>query len=386
MNLLSTISKKEDDKFINIYNFRQQQYNLIKYFMEHIVNYLSQHGNNYLKLHRISVEKKSDYISIFSNYLTEVKVEILNNLKNDDEPKTLFKVLLPSLIDGQFFVLNGNYYVPALYVVDKPIIMKNRSIKLTSLFNSISIYNKFVTFMGINIPAFHFISTIFDEQNSEDNEYIDSFCKLMKVNKTSYNTTEFVKYLSNKLNCEEDKELVLEKINKIFFDDYTKILYNYCHDIPEEDLSIKTILKKAIEQRETFIEKDFINLKYKRIIFLEALLTSIFKRIASYLPQILKELYVDEIRIDQMEVIKFFRSELHNRFIYDNVNCYSGMLIYKACMLNPGSENAPSVIADIHETHFQNICPISISNQRPGETVYLTPNVKLDHLGQIVQM
>jgi len=57
------------------------------------------------------------------------------------------------------------------------------------------------------------------------------------------------------------------------------------------------------------------------------------------------------------------------------------MLSHKTHLLSPNVENAPGVIANLHPTHFKRICPISVSSQNPGETVYTIADAKCDIFG-----
>ena len=60
------------------------------------------------------------------------------------------------------------------------------------------------------------------------------------------------------------------------------------------------------------------------------------------------------------------------------------MLQHKAYMLSPNAEQAPSMIADLHPSHYKRICPTSISSQNPGETIYVVAETKLDMFGQFI--
>jgi len=369
---------------IPLNEFRQVQYNNLRYFIELAVNYLSKQNDNYLKINKITINKLTDYISVYSNFTTQVVVEVINLKQNSSETKILFQILVPTLINGSFFILNGNYYIPTLYIVDKPIVIKKKSIKLSSLFNSISIYDKLVTFIGTNIPVNYFLNLLLSDDVPEEKELKDNFSTLFSIKMSSASEKDIIRYFSERFRCDATKEAIIKFIENLFFDEYTRYLYQYCHNLSEDKITIKNIVMKALEKSFQTDVKDFIDLTQKRIIFLEAILSPLFKRIGVHASQVAKGFAVDSIKMDQMEIIKHFHNKLHNKFIYDSVNAYSGMLTYKVSMVNPGSENAPSIVADLHETHFRKICPISISNQNPGETTYITPITQLDYLGQFI--
>jgi len=385
LNLLSKHQTEDvPENGISVSNFRKNQYDLIKYFIELSVNYLSKQNDDYLKIDKILISKTQEYISVNNNNLTQIVVNVINTKHSLTEVKTLFKIYIPTLIDDSFFILNGNYYVPTLYIIDKPIIMKKNSIKLTSLFNSITIYDRLITFIGANIPASHFLNLLLSDNNQEELNLKNKLINFFNIQTIPILDNELYKYFHNIFGCDETKEKIINYIETIFFDGYTKLLYQYCYNLNENEITMVNILKMSIKERSQMKITDFINLNYKRLIFLEALLIPLFKRIGYYATQTARGFQVDMIKMDQMELIKHFHINLHSKFIYDSVNAYSGMLQHKVNMLNPGSENAPSIIADLHETHFQKICPISISNQNPGETIYITPTTKLDYFGQFI--
>lgn len=382
MNLLTKEITKADDGSLSISNFRAMQYENLDYFIELAVNYLSKQNNNYLKIEKIQIIKLPQYVDIGYSDLTQITVYI--STKSSPEKKQFFKILIPTLVDDMFFILNGNYYVPTLYIIDKPIVIKLKSIKLTSLFNSITIYDKLITFIGINIPARYLIDLLLDETDSETVYLKQSLISLFTIPQHTLTESELLKYFHNIFGCDEKREDIINHINNLFFDNYTKMLYQYCYDLKEEEITIVNILKLAIKEKISTDKTNYINLKFKRLIFLEALLAPFLKRIGYYATQTARGFQIDTIKMDQLELVKYFHSDLHNKFIYDSVNAYSGMLQHKASMLNPGSDTTPSIVANLHQTHFQRICPISISNQNPGETIYIVPTTKVDWFGQFV--
>jgi len=141
----------------------------------------------------------------------------------------------------------------------------------------------------------------------------------------------------------------------------------------------------------------FIDLNYKRLVFIEPLLTPYLKRIAVAALQSYRGYQITELQMNNLEIVKFFVAGkqvganqqpklvgLQGKYLYDSCNLLSGMLLYKICMINPGSEKIPKEVANIHPSHYQKICPISISDKDPGENLYLLPNVKVNYIGQIL--
>lgn len=380
MNLLPKIRKEESDQSsILIGDFRSRQYQLLEYFVKLCMEYVSKQNNNYLTINKIEIKKLQNYIGgIDSSFYTSIEVFI--DCPPED-PKSFIKFFIPTLMEEAFFILNGNYYCPTLYVLDKPIVIKKKSIKLSSIFNPITIYDNMIVFTGKNIQFNYFLDLIFDENEQE--------CKLklaqiFGIKYKKLDDDDVCQYFGGILYCEANKSEILEKINSLFFDDYTKLLYQYCYNLKKEDVTLINIIKVAINIWFSITKEAFIDLSFKRVLFLEMILSPLFKKISLVANQVSRGFKVDQINMDLLEIVKHFQTGLSGRFIYESVNAYDATIQHKAHMINPNLENAPSIIANLHPTHFQRICPISVSSQKPGETALLTAETKLDPFGQFI--
>jgi hypothetical protein len=139
---------------------------------------------------------------------------------------------------------------------------------------------------------------------------------------------------------------------------------------------------------------EYIDLNYKRLVFMELLLSPLFKRIGSMAAQAARGFLPDEVKMDQYQILKHYLSSpdkkkkgsegMSGNYLYDTVNLMSSMLTHKVSMLNPGSNNPPSAIADTHVSHYKRVCPISVSNQKPGEVVSVLPTTRFDYCGQFL--
>ena len=58
--------------------------------------------------------------------------------------------------------------------------------------------------------------------------------------------------------------------------------------------------------------------------------------------------------------------------------------MHKASLVNPASENPPSTVSNIHSTYRNIVDPCVVSNSRPGETVQLVSDARVDAVGQII--
>ena len=384
MNLLTKTSEAVESEHLTIGSFRSTQYSLINYFMTLCVEYISKQNKNYLTLQKINIYEIPTYNGIHNSCFSHVTVETSINGAKGFECRPLLKFLIPTLVDDCFFILNGNTFVPTLYILDKPIVIKKKSIKLSSTFNSITIYDKLITFMGNNMPAMYFLNIFLSDNIPAQAALKNEFVQIFKISPTQISEQDLLTYFSNLFGCDSDRVSIQNRFHSMFFDDYTKLLYGQCYKLSERDLNIQTLLRIATDLSKTLDEDSFIDLDQKRLVFMEILLWPLFKRIAQTATKASRGYFVNEIAMDQMELIKNFYINLHNKFIYDNVNAYDTMLQHKAYMLAPNAEQAPSMIANLHPSHYKRICPISVSSQNPGETIYIIAETKLDHFGQFM--
>ena len=383
MNLLkkkSVLSEKVTDGEFTISNFRSSQYNLIEYFMQTSIEYIAKQNKNYMSVDKISIYNIPTYIGINYSLLTQINIDV--NISGSK--RTFTKFLIPTLVDDNFFILNENYYVPTIYILDKPIVIKKKSIKLSSTFNSITIYDKLITFMGINIPAMYFLDMFLSNDNPEEAKLKTDFLTTFGIKSAATSENDVLTYFGNIFKCDPHRSIIKDRFHTIFFDDYTKILYQQCYNLTEDKLTITNLLKIALYLKMNMKDDSFIDLSQKRLVFIEILLWPFFKRIASIASQASRGFVITEMNMDQMELIKNFYINLHNKFIYDNVNAFDTMISHKTHLLSPNAENAPGVIANLHSSHFKKLCPISVSSQNPGETVYTIAEAKVDIFGQFL--
>ncbi|MCF8354334.1 MAG: hypothetical protein K9H48_07760 [Melioribacteraceae bacterium] len=385
MNLLEGW-KSEEKNFLNISNFRKNQYeNTLPYLMEVCINFLSNQKDNYIKFKDCTINEVITYKGVYNSQYLEIAINVFDG---EEKEKEFFKFFLPKLIDDDFFYLNGINYIPGFYCIDYPIICKKNSLKLSSLFNSITFdfNDDQAVFCQHNIPLSIFLQLFLDtEEDQKIFNKFPSFKNHLTYNKSDIESYFRSKYLGN--NIEEIKK----KIYNLFFDDYTKHLYQNCYDIKK--FSMKKIIKKALKEYADGKSPEFIDLRNKRIIFLEYLLLPLFERIASFSLNLSKGFDNYEFSLDKYACIKYYLRSPDNskqkkqkgiggNFLYDTCNLYSGILKHKMSFVSPGIDNPPSEIKNIHPSHYKKICPITISSQTPGSLVSVIPGTKLDFFGR----
>lgn len=185
MNLLPRVIENKP----NILSFRQYQYDLIPEIFKLSFIYLQTLGFEFnFKDYKEDIIEDIAYKSI-NHFASRVyKIRLHKGIKDH-----FLHISLPTLIDGQFFKLNGALYVPGYFITDSPITVKKKSVLCYSLFNPITFYNgdNRVIFLGHNIPICRFLRLFLSEEEIElavSSDFLDA----------KY-TTENIKYSVAKL-------------------------------------------------------------------------------------------------------------------------------------------------------------------------------------------
>jgi hypothetical protein len=402
MNLLKkhTTIVNEPGKII-LNDFRQEQFNMLGYFLDLSMKYVSKQNKNYLDGYKITIKDKFSYCGLYNNEIKEVCIEInVDHIDKDTgEVKTEVKKLLdfyvPNLVDKQFYILNGTIYVPTMYILDKPISIKKSSFKLYGLFNSLTAFleKNMVIFTGINMPFDYFYQLFLNSE--EDIELYKKIAKDHSLVEKIHTTDNIEKYFDGIIKKSTIAEAQAH-FDNLLIDDYTKELYCACYNMKPEDVTTKNLFKMAIDMFVTGKVPAYINLNAKRIMFMELMLAPVFKVMARVAQQASIGYKVDEMKLDKFALIKYFLKNkekkskspesigLSGNYIYNIANLMSSVMVHKVCFKNPGSDNPPSTISNLHKSHFRRICPVTVSNENPGETLSILPDIKLDKFGQFL--
>lgn len=391
MNLLQHRIENDLFSYINPISFRKHQYDNILPYVKNAIGFLSQQHDGYLEVVDAVISERVNYMGVYNSKFSKIDITTKNKLTNKTDIFTTFYV--PTLIMNNYFYLNGCYYVPCLYLTDYPVSIKKKSIKITSMFNSMTFYQKddIVIFTGRNFKMDAFIQLFIDF----DDEIYKDFRSHINKNHEYWDDENLIELFGRKFSVvEKSIDAIIDKIELLFFDDYTYQLYKTCY---KKDLSdefgikdvIRLILKNALNN-----ETEFNNLKYKRITLLDMLLRPFLDRISSLAAEVSKGIPKDQLKLDDLLITKYFLTSvdgsnptgrkmlgLSGNYIYDTKNLYSGILQAKATFLTPGMETPPGTVKHLHSTHYERICPITISSQTPGETISLISDVELNEFG-----
>jgi len=394
MNLLQNRITTNIFDYINPVSFRQNQYNNIVPFIENAINFLSQQYKDYLEIVETTIHERVNYMGVYNSKFCKVQITTKNKLDGQESLFTTFYV--PALLMNNYFYLNGCYYLPCLYLVDYPLSIKKKSIKISSLFNSITFYQKddIVIFTGRNFNMDAFIQLFVDFDDETYEKYRDKIGKFHQ----KWDTDNLIELFSKKFSVNEKSvDKIVEKIESLFFDSYTYHLYKTCYPNElDEDFGIKDIIRLALKEALNG-EKAFNDLMYKRVTLLEMLLRPFLDKISSLATEVSKGVPKDQMKMDELLITTYFLTSvdtsnptgkkqmgLSGNYIYDTKNLYSSILQPKATFLTPGMETPPAAVKHLHPTHYGRICPITVSSQKPGETISLISDVELDEFGLFV--
>jgi hypothetical protein len=367
---LNLIKRKIDKSKCNILEFREFQYSLIPELISICMEYMKVHGFKYNeKEYKASVIDDTAYNSKYSFSSLVIKVETNNNPKI----QTFLEFVIPKLIEGQMFKLNGTLYCPQLYLVDEMITIKKSSISLYSLFNPLTLYGteNRVIFLGNNIPINRFLKLYYTE---------DEISKLdfpFEVNTNNESMDVILQNFSDILGVPPVLSEIIEKIDLLFFDGWTSGLYKEYYGI---EPSMKDLLDEVSEIDSTQIS--FIDMDHKRLVFVEYIMAPLFKSVTFAVNKMIRENEdIKFLNIKLGEIVKYFFNELQKSNRYDSVNGFSGILNLKASFKNPkGGSELPTEVSNVHESFKGKICSVTVSNTNPGESITLVPEQNLKNL------
>ena len=353
----------------NFIKFRKKQYDLIPDYLHNITEYLENIGYDIPKS-ELHIIPSLTYRYYMYNALRVYKLQIYENQKNI---KDFLKIAIPDLVDDIFFILADIKYVPAVYAWDEPINIKKSSILLYSLFCPITLYfkNKRAIILGTNVALDSLLQFYLGYHDALE------VANILDLKKFRHQDDEAVFNYFKSIFKRETKEEIIELIDKLFFDNWTRELYRRFYNLKE--ITFKTILELAVKNYGEKIH--FTDLRHKRLVFIEALLKPLARSTGFLTKRIIEGENIHSIylNVPQDGIIKNFIKNLNSNFFYDTVNGYTSILAHKISFKNPyGSGIMPTEISSIHESHKEKICPVTISNTKPGETVSLTPDVEID--------
>lgn len=397
MNLLYSLGELNNDNEMVAMSFKYHDYKNIPKICEDLVNHIAKITNNFIEFHKVEFDHKVVYKGIDNSEFNQLIIYV----KFEGEIRTFIDIYVPRLLDGQFFILNNTYYTPCIYIIDYPIIYKRssedkkNSIMIQS-FHSMTFYfpDSIAIFLGNNIPM-HYIFQLFIHDDDVDYEHFCLKLGLPTARELDINLiTYFSKILKQKFTSIED---ITQFIELLFFDPRTTALYSNCYPAFDNKPTLYKILKVALAMVHSDKKMAFTNLRYKRLVFTDILLEPLYVRMSKFIDSVLKNPYniKPELELNNLTIPVFFvkntssdpltntktGSGLFGNYRYDVHNLYSAILTAKCSMIAPKTARGPRDISEIHDSHKNRICPITISSTKVGDTVSIIPTCKINEFG-----
>lgn len=363
----------------DLIDFRRHQYSLIPELIDVCFDYISRF-NYPIETYKTSFIEDTSYFCKNHYEFNKMRFKI-----NDENEINFLELDIPKLIDDVFFKLKGVYYIPLIYILDEPITFKKNSVKFHALFKPITMFLKDdrITFAGHNIPFSRFLKVYYD-----DKDQVSKYCELLEVTNLLESRDEAIEKISYTIGC--TPENILEYIDLIFFDKWTTELYESYYGL--ENITFSTLLDLMFYRFENNIKFEFNDLNYKRLVFIELLLDPLFKGVNLFINQIENGMKVSQIPLKPNVIIQHFylsgnigignqkkNKGLCGNTVYGVVNGFTGILSNKASFKNPKSQSMiPKSVSNIHPSHKYKICPVTVSNKKPGLLSSLVPDQKID--------
>jgi len=353
--------------------YRTFQYGYISEFFNDVIpDYINKHLAS-LDSHDYVIQDEITYRghsrSILENHILTLKYK-------DDDKEEVIRILMPSLIEDTFFIIQGNYYVPAIYITDEPICVKRRSVNLYSLFCPITFYyreNRAII-LGRNIPINRFFHVIFEDKN-----LVEELISNLNLEQLITEDLDQARLNFRKVLPIPDDESIPDYLSNLFFDKFTKQLYKSFYNIDDIRDVIKLSINKFIKRHEDNNRLEFINLKQKRLVFSEVLLRPVFRCITNALSRKMTNRKHEPLKINEDIVLAYYVKDLGMNYLYDLVNGFSSIISHKATFKLPGLETRlPQSVSSIHPTYKGRICPVSVSDKEPGVAVSLIATQEID--------
>jgi hypothetical protein len=308
-----------------------------------------------------------------------------------DQNNTL-SVLIPRLMHSNFFLLNGSYYVPLLFLEKAPIdrILNEEANKNKIFINLNAVYNftfdfqkKMVQFRSKLIPLSVFLRIMFQH----DKDYLVTLLDLDLIEKTTYTKEEYKKFVKNFLDFYKWEYFndidITEWMDEYFLLDYYREIFNDYYGLT----NLKDIIKKVVDLYVTNEDIDMATLSNRRVVLVEYLIRPLFEIYVRLLYGIIDKKSQNFLpTINEFAVTTTgFNGLLHRGQLFDISNPYPLPLINKVSqdiqIIKQG--RLPKSWQRNDESGFGVICPISVSPQNMGTNLVFTSSAKINKWGRL---
>ncbi len=378
--------KNEDKDWLRIRDFRKEDFDKIPGLLKNIYDNIKKIDPRFN--FELSFENQSSpYLEDMVTHHERVTVK-----QSFEDQSNTISVLIPRLLHGNFFTLNGSHYVPLLFLEKAPIdrILNLDANKNKIFINLNAVYNftfdfqkKTVQFRSKVIALDIFLKIMF--QN--DHDYLVEMMDLGLIDRTDYTKEEYKKFVKNFLDFykwEYFNDIDLPKwMDEFFVLDYYRAIFNDYYGVD----NLNDIIKKVVELYVTEEDIDMSNLSNRRVVLVEYLIRPLFEIYTRLLYGIVDKKSQNFLpSINEYAVITSgFNGLLHRGQLYDISNPYPSSLINKISqdiqIIKAG--RLPKSWQRNDETGFGVICPISVSPQNMGTNLIFTSTAQINRWGRL---
>jgi len=378
--------EETDPNWLPISEFRKHDFAKIENLLENMyknIKILEPEFN-----YKISLENQSSpYLEDGATYYKKLQIE-----QSYQEQSNTLSTLIPRLMQDNFFIMNGSYYVPLLFLEKAPIdrILDHESNKNKIFININAVYNftfdfqkNMVQFRSKLISMDIFFRVLF----ANDKDYLMELLDLGIVTKTTYTKEEYKKFVKNFLDFYKweyfnDKDILSWMDNFLLLDYYREIFNDY-YSIDNFGDIIKEVVRLYVADEPI----DMATLSNRRVVLSEYLIRPLFEIYVRLLYGIIDKKSQNFLpTINEFAVITTgFNGLLHRGQLYDISNPYPSALINKISqdiqIIKQGRLPKSWQRNDI--SGFGVICPISVSPQSMGTNLVFTSSARINKLGRL---
>ncbi len=382
--------QKDKKETYSIAEYRKRDY-------EKFETALHQMWSNLASLHPdFSYEiKKQKLASAYSGFGRDHQIQFTIWHKFKDVESEL-KLNLPELVYDNYFILSNSYYIPTMVLERLPI---DKNIRKQATF--VSLNNKHVfaitkskkskvdnyivtTSRNKVISLDYFAAAIFVDRP----EYLEELKerglikKIYKYNKVIKDVIRAIGFFNS--DYFKDTMMLSDFMNNYYALPYHRELWKRIYGVDSfEDLFFLAIKASQDDNKEYF---DLSDLRNRRLVMSEYLISPVYDTYYRILNMLTDKEGARQIILPAMNanaiITTGFRNLLHGKQIYDISSPWAVPLMYKVSQKISIIQNeVPRSWAQLHDTHYGVVDPISISPSDFGSVLTFTNKARVDKHG-----
>jgi len=392
MNLISTTNPYQNQKegFYYLHQWREIDHAKIDEFIHEIFAKIKEFDPEF----EYTIEKKSNISPYLGDFIIHMYDYHIYQKYKKQERK--FNILVPKLIQKNYYLLNNALYVPILMLEKSPIDrVTDENKKKNKIYANLNpIYNftfdfieGFIFFKNKKVDIDIFLRVLYE--NDEDKLKILEENGLIQFPRkdlvyTKEERKKFIKFLGFHKETAIDNYTVDEFIDKF-------LIFNYYHEMFQDFYGlkgIKEIIWRIIELYLNDEPIDMADIKNRRVIHVEYLIKPLFESYLRLLYGIVDRKSQNFLITMNPKVILTtgFTQNLHGGNLYDISLPYPSPLINKVSqdisIIKDG--RLPKSWQRNDKSAYGILCPITISASKPAANVVFTTDTQINKYGRIL--